>query len=90
MVQGVRGIKKESLEISAVPPVKTGVQSVLKALKTLDSGFRRNDVKKKQIDFFTPSPLEGEGKNLGFRMETIYQGESVSKIFDSLFGGKLE
>jgi hypothetical protein len=28
-------------------------------LKTLDSGFRRNDVKKNQIDFFTPSPVEG-------------------------------
>ena len=35
--------------------MKTGVQSVRKALKTLDSGFRRNDVKKNQIDFFTPS-----------------------------------
>jgi len=42
--------------------VKTGVQSVLKALKTLDSGFRRNDVKKNQIDFFTPSGREGKGE----------------------------
>jgi hypothetical protein len=47
--------------ISAVTPVKTGVQSIRKALKTLDSGFRRNDVKKSQINFFTPSPLKGEG-----------------------------
>ena len=35
--------------------MKTGVQSVRKALKTLDSGFRRNDAKRNQIDFFTPS-----------------------------------
>jgi hypothetical protein len=35
--------------------VKTGVQQVRKVLKTLDSGFRRNDVTKNQIDFFTPS-----------------------------------
>jgi len=41
--------------------VKTGVQEIGKALKTLDSGFRRNDLKKTQIDFFTPSPIEGEG-----------------------------
>jgi hypothetical protein len=39
--------------------VKTGVQEIGKALKTLDSGFRRNDVKKTQIDFFTPSPFKG-------------------------------
>jgi len=26
--------------------MKTGVQEVAKALKTLDSGFRRNDLKK--------------------------------------------
>jgi len=52
-------------------PVKTGVQEIGKALEKLDSGFRRNDVKKTQIDFFTPSPIKGEGNNLGFRMETI-------------------
>jgi hypothetical protein len=40
--------------------VETGVQEIGKALKTLDSGFRRNDVKKTQIDFFTPSPFAGE------------------------------
>jgi hypothetical protein len=40
--------------------VKTGVQSVRKALKTLDSGFRRNDAKKNQIDFFTPSGGRGD------------------------------
>jgi hypothetical protein len=38
--------------------VKTGVQSIAKALKKLDSGFRRNDVKKNRTDFFTPSPFE--------------------------------
>ena len=32
--------------ISAVTPVRTGVQSVRNAMETLDSGFRRNDVKK--------------------------------------------
>ena len=45
--------------------MKTGVQSVRKALKTLDSGFRRNDVEKNQIDFFTPSPSRGEGLPCG-------------------------
>jgi hypothetical protein len=39
--------------------VKTGVQSIAKALKTLDFGFRRNDVKRNQVDFFTPSLLRG-------------------------------
>ena len=42
--------------ILAVTPVQTGVQEIAKALKTLDSGFRRNDTKKNEIDFFTPSP----------------------------------
>jgi hypothetical protein len=40
--------------------VKTGVQEIGKALKTLDSGFRRNDEKKKRTNFFTPSSLRGE------------------------------
>ena len=35
--------------------MKTGVQSIAKVLKTLDSGFRRNDVKKNEINFFTAS-----------------------------------
>jgi len=35
--------------------VKTGVQAVLKGLKILDSGFRRNDGEKPQANFFTPS-----------------------------------
>ena len=51
--------------------MKTGVQSVLKALKTLDSGFRRNDVKKNQIDFFTPPPSEGEGEGGGVELIAI-------------------
>jgi hypothetical protein len=38
-----------------VTPVKTGVQLVLKGLKILDSGLRRNDGKKSQADFFTTS-----------------------------------
>jgi hypothetical protein len=42
--------------------VKTGVQSIAKALKTPDSGFLQNDVKKNRTDFFTPSPLGGRGK----------------------------
>jgi hypothetical protein len=46
--------------------VKTGVRSIAKALKTLDSGFRRNDVKKNRTDFFTPSPIKGGGKKLIF------------------------
>jgi hypothetical protein len=39
--------------------VKTGVQKIRKALKELDSGFRRNDLKKNQIDFFTASGGQG-------------------------------
>jgi len=56
------GVKK--LNFSPAPSgVKTGVQSVPKILKALDSGFRRNDVKNSQINFFTPSGLEwGEEK----------------------------
>jgi len=44
--------------------VKTGVQSVLNALKTLDSGFRRNDVKKNKADFFTSSLFQ-RGRLIG-------------------------
>jgi hypothetical protein len=66
--------------------VKTGVQQVRKVLKTLDSGFLRNDVTKNQIDFFTPS---GEGRvgvmllvlflqRLGKEMEisSLWRGQS--------------
>jgi hypothetical protein len=48
-----------------VTPVKTGVQSIVKALKTLDSGFRRNDVKKNQIDLFTASLFSQGGGGKG-------------------------
>jgi hypothetical protein len=44
--------------------VKTGVQEIAKTLKALDSGFRRDDGKKAEPDFFTPSPVEGEGNIL--------------------------
>jgi hypothetical protein len=40
--------------------VKTGVQAVLKALKILDSGFRRNDRKRAEPDSFTASGGAGE------------------------------
>jgi len=33
----------------------TGVQPILKGFKILDSGFRRNDGKMAQVDFFTDS-----------------------------------
>jgi hypothetical protein len=46
--------------------VETGVQEICKALKTLDSGFRRNDGKKTQIDFSHLPPFKG-GKNGSFR-----------------------
>jgi hypothetical protein len=46
--------------------VKTGVQAVLKGLKILDSGFRRNDGKKTQANFFPPSGLAGG--DLGLRL----------------------
>jgi len=45
--------------------VITGVQAVLKATKILDSGFRQNDGKKTEPDFFTPSPSEGERQGGG-------------------------
>jgi len=48
------GVKKLNFS-PAQSGMKTGVQEVRKALKTLDSGFRRNDVKKNEIGFFTPS-----------------------------------
>jgi len=44
-----------------VSPVKTGVQSICNSMKTLDSGYRRNDVKQHQTNFFTASGDEGEG-----------------------------
>jgi hypothetical protein len=50
------GVKKLNFS-PAYSGVKTGVQSVRKAPKMLDSGLRRNDVKGNQIDFFTPSPF---------------------------------
>jgi hypothetical protein len=55
------GVKKLNFS-PASSGVKIGVQSIRNALKTLDSGFRRNDVKKSQINFFTPSPLEVGGE----------------------------
>jgi hypothetical protein len=47
--------------MAVTPLVKTGVQEIWNALQRLDSGFRRNDVKKTKIDFFTSSPLGGGG-----------------------------
>ena len=44
--------------------MKTGVQSVCNAPKTQDSAFRRNDVKRNRIDFFTPSKGESMGVSL--------------------------
>ena len=52
------GVKKLNFS-PASSGVKTGVQSVRNVLKTLDSGFRRNDVKRNQIYFFTASPSKG-------------------------------
>jgi aspartate-semialdehyde dehydrogenase len=53
--------------------VKTGVQKIRKALKELDSGFRRNDMKKNQINFFTASGGMG-----GFELETQMKGKLYS------------
>jgi len=36
-------------------------------MKTLDSGFRRNDTRKSQTNFFTPFPLERGGGGVGKR-----------------------
>jgi hypothetical protein len=52
--------------------VKTGVQSVHNAPKTLDSGFRQNDVKKNQIDFLTPSLTKGEGFTMALRETNLF------------------
>jgi hypothetical protein len=49
--QGVKELKFST----ARRGMKTGVQSIRHTVKTLDSGFHRNDVRKKQIDFFTAS-----------------------------------
>jgi hypothetical protein len=38
----VKELKHDGL-VKVVTPVKTGVQGIHDALKTLDSGFRRND-----------------------------------------------
>jgi hypothetical protein len=50
--------------ISGVTPVKTGVQSIRKVLKALDSGFRRNDAKMK-INWVPAGvdPDENRGRN---------------------------
>jgi len=53
--------------------VKTGVQAILNGFKILDSGFRRNDGKKMQADFFTAS---GKGRGT-FRMETSQASKKV-------------
>ena len=45
--------------------METGVQEVLKASKILDSGFRRNDRKRPEPDFFTPSGRARVGLILG-------------------------
>jgi hypothetical protein len=43
---------------SIVSPVKTGVQGICDSQKTLDSGFRRNDVEQHGINLFAvPLPL---------------------------------
>ena len=39
--------------------MKTGVQEIFKASEILDSGFRRNDKKKTEPDFFTASGGQG-------------------------------
>jgi hypothetical protein len=49
--------------------MKTGVQEIGKVLKTLDSGFRRNDGEKTQIVFFTP--FLGKGGRGGLKKITI-------------------
>ncbi len=55
---------------------KSGVQAVLKGSKILDSGFRRNEGKKTQADFFTPS---GRGRD-GLRarhLDPVDQGSGM-------------
>ena len=62
--------------------MKTGVQSIAKVLKTLDSGFRRNDVKKNEINFFTPS---GRVRVGGKSSPTKNSNDAIQKI---IFGYK--
>jgi len=66
----------------AVTPVKTGVQSIAKALKTLDSGFRRNDVKKNRTDYFTPSLVKrGQGEISGYPFARFRKTVAVMSTF---------
>jgi len=75
------GVKNWLLFVS---PVKTGVQSICNLLKTLDSGFRRNDVKQHGTKFFTPSPSEGEGFVVSsIRPELMAEGSRTVRV-----GGK--
>jgi hypothetical protein len=60
------GVNK--LNFSRHPGENRG-QEIGKPLKTLDSGFRRNDGEKTQIDFFTTSPVEVEGVPIGTDQE---------------------
>jgi len=46
--------------LEVVTPVETGLQNFLKSLKTLDSGFRRNDRKRRFLTFYeTIKPKKG-------------------------------
>ena len=73
--------------------MKTGVQAVLKGLKILDSGFRRNDGKKTQADFFTPS--DSSLFFCGFRgpcpaFEFFYFPAKMNEVFLFFFGAHLD
>jgi hypothetical protein len=54
--------------------VITGVQAILKASKILDSGFRRNDGKKTDPDFFTVSGERGATQRREFRKINARKG----------------
>ena len=72
--------------------MKTGVQGVYKALKTLDSGFRRNDGKRPFSTFYecirirtyvkAPNPLfrKKTGGRLGDRAGGLEAGENFRDI----------
>lgn len=62
--------------------MKTGVQNICNLLKTLDSGFRRNDVKQHGTKFFTASRRGRAGVIVGPKNEIFHFG-----LLNPLFQG---
>ena len=63
-----------------VAPVKTGVQMVCNCLKSLDSGFRRNDGKRYFLTFYKLRKNETNYNNLSVSLRII-----ISQRYNHLF-----